>query len=264
MPSGHASLAMGWFTLLFLDASVRTHPFQITGQPPLAFSMQMRPDNEEQRPFRECFRAEIRSVCTTLQYMCLVPWVDSETLTHLKFITYISVWCFIMVPVPFMRVVLYDHSVSQAFLGTLLGPTVALLWWRFVRYCQHRCQHLEGERFFFGLLIHNYKLPRFHLTRHQEISANTGSSLTISLPSHASGNGRIVSAASLPEPSGEPYIPNSFNVRIKDGRMHPEEESYRSVQSAFPLPSTTGTLPSTLVKVLLLRAPPGQPAYLAT
>merc|ERR1712023_441723 len=108
-----------------------------------------------------------------------------------------------MVPVPFMRVVLNDHTVVQATVGTIIGPVVALVWWRLVRCLQHRFVHMEGKTLLCGLLVHNYKLPRFHLTREHLISSHTDSGFSVN-----SGSGVVAPTTSrgtndgAPEPSG--------------------------------------------------------------
>lgn len=172
MPSSHSALAMGWFVLLFLDATFRLNP---SASSPGSYSTYSsrgnmndgdRNLNEDDRgqshlPLAAFLRREVRNSWKFTRFIVLVPWVHSESLTHVKFVAYVSFWFVIMVPVPFMRVALYDHTLGQAAVGSAIGPVIAIMWWRVVRYLQQRYRALEGQKFFFGLLVHNYTLPRF-------------------------------------------------------------------------------------------------------
>jgi len=161
MPSTHSALAMGWFVLLFLDAVFRVNPYASPG----SHSVSMHPSDERysnpsMRDTMAFCRREVQNAWEMTRFILLVPWVHSESLTHLKFVVYVIVWFLIMIPVPFMRVALYDHTTGQVAAGALVGPIIAIIWWRFVRYLQQRFRHWENQRFCFGLLTHNYTLPR--------------------------------------------------------------------------------------------------------
>jgi len=159
MPSSHAALATGWFSLLFLDATFRVHPAGILEQTvthtlECTRSFRLRPTN---------FQASVRQARTFCGLMALTPWVPHDHLTQQEYVAFVAFWFFMMVPVPFMRVALYDHSLSQVCVGTMVGAVTAFLWWRFVRVLQARYEGHLGSRFFHGLLTHNHGMPTFTL-----------------------------------------------------------------------------------------------------
>lgn len=161
MPSSHSALAMGWFVLLFLDAVFRVSP-HVPGSNSMSMhgSLDRSTNPPSMRSTARFCRREVWNVWRMTQFILLVPWVHSEFLTQTKFVVYVLMWFLIMIPVPFMRVALYDHTTSQVATGSLVGPIIAVIWWRIVRCLQHRFRHKENHRFFFGLLTHNYTLPK--------------------------------------------------------------------------------------------------------
>ncbi|CAJ1363662.1 unnamed protein product [Effrenium voratum] len=149
MPSSHSAIAMGWFILSILDATARTH---------------LSPRDEDSVPSRNRGRSllatERKKVVDFMKKLCcLVPWVKKEVLTVREFISFTLFWFFLMVPVPFMRVVLKDHTANQAVAGSGLGVLLAMLWWRTVRVLQRRYRDLEGCDIWHGLIRHDYCLP---------------------------------------------------------------------------------------------------------
>lgn len=110
MPSSHSILSVGWFTLLFWDAAFRVHPEGGPGG---------------SRGFLHHLRVALR----------LRPWPGDGRLTHGEFVFCAAFWGVVLLPVPFMRVVLYDHSVEQVTLGSILGfvyARVYAFYWRFL------------------------------------------------------------------------------------------------------------------------------------
>jgi len=150
MPSSHSALSVGWFLLLFLDAVFRVHPYALGGK---TQTMPVPPDVPALQKARKF-----------LSFFLWVPWKGHDLLTHTEFVVYIMTWFIILMPVPFFRVVLYDHTTEQVIAGSLVGIFMALVWWRFVRYMQRRFQSLEGQHVLYGVVLHTYKLPQFHLT----------------------------------------------------------------------------------------------------
>jgi len=149
MPSSHSALAMGWFVQIFLDASYRVHPLAL-GRKTQTIAL---------RPGTGAFEKAIK--CLRL-YLWL-PWIDVDIVTHTEYVVYMSAWFLILMPVPFMRVVLYDHTCSQVAVGAGVGIVFTLFWWRVVRHMQRKYHGLEGRPVFHQLLEHNYKLATFHL-----------------------------------------------------------------------------------------------------
>lgn len=143
MPSSHSGLATGWFTLLFLDA---------------LFRMRMRGDVGQRTWARQStVGREWYILSKVARLFFAVPWASKECLSTHEFLVYVVAWFIIMIPVPFMRVILYDHTTAQVFVGALIGPTIALIWWRVVRSIQIKYRPKEGEMIC-GFIRHNYIL----------------------------------------------------------------------------------------------------------
>lgn len=192
MPSSHAMLASGWFALIFLDASFRLHPrsslieqsflpnffgsapavlggehteaCQLPHQSSMGFGSMIMTFNRIS--FRGLCRREWKQWGHFLRLFWLVPWVGKDSLTHEEFLAYMTIWTIIMLPVPYMRYELRDHDADQVAFGMLVGLISAIVWWRVVRSFQRMYEHKVGTYFFFGLIVHNYPLPRFHITEH--------------------------------------------------------------------------------------------------
>jgi len=124
MPSSHAAISMGWFTLSVLDAISKT---DTSGD-----------HIDDTGSSRDVLVAEQRKWGDFIRNFCWIPWVEKTDLTVREFISIVLYWCLLLVPVPFMRVVLRDHTESQAFAGCILGMTLAMVWWRVLRVLERR------------------------------------------------------------------------------------------------------------------------------
>lgn len=132
MPSSHAAISMGWFTLSILDAISRTDT--------------SRDNFDDTGASRDVLVAEQRKWGDFIRNFCWIPWVEKTDLTVREFISIVLYWCLLLVPVPFMRVVLRDHTESQAFAGCILGMTLAMVWWRVLRVLERRYRmKLRGQ-----------------------------------------------------------------------------------------------------------------------
>eukprot|EP00913_Durusdinium_trenchii_P018223 g17120.t2 len=110
MPSSHSAISMGWFLLSVLDAMSRTN---------------LSPDQIDLRTFGgDPLVAEQRK------------W--GAFINARECISIVVYWFLIMVPVPFMRVVLRDHTESQVVAGSCLGVALAMVWWRGLRVLESR------------------------------------------------------------------------------------------------------------------------------
>lgn len=124
MPSSHSMLATGWFMILLVDRISRVDSFLPSAS---------RPPN--------C----IKTACKHLR-RSLLPWsTHNLTITQEEFAVHLLVWLCLLIPVPWMRVVLYDHSVEQAMYGTFAGLALALAWSQVVRNLQRCFKRLELE-----------------------------------------------------------------------------------------------------------------------
>jgi len=124
MPSSHAAISMGWFTLSVLDAVSRTDT--------------SRDNIEDVGASREVLVVEQQKWCDFFRNFCWIPWVEKTELTVREFISIAVYWSLLLVPVPFMRVVLRDHTESQVSAGCCLGMTLAMVWWRVLRVLERR------------------------------------------------------------------------------------------------------------------------------
>ncbi|CAK0903883.1 unnamed protein product [Prorocentrum cordatum] len=112
MPSSHANLTIGWFTLLLLDAIYRVRPFALGRK---TQTILIRPGASGAQKYAKCLRLYLT-----------VPWEHRDLLTHTEFLVYISTWILILIPVPFMRVALYDHTFDQVTVGAMIGLSSAV------------------------------------------------------------------------------------------------------------------------------------------
>eukprot|EP00435_Cladocopium_sp_Y103_P064618 s552_g26.t1 len=124
MPSSHAAISMGWFTLSVLDAVSKTDT--------------SRDNIDDTGASRDVLVAEQRKWGDFIRNFCWIPWVEKTDLTVREFISIVLYWCLLLVPVPFMRVVLRDHTERQVFAGCILGMTLAMVWWRVLRVLERR------------------------------------------------------------------------------------------------------------------------------
>lgn len=157
MPSSHSMLAMGWVTILLFDRIYRIHPFTIQDTP------------TDVSCGSQC-RQELRSYCTFFASLSLKPWSDNH-LTHMQFMSQIALWAALLAPVPWMRVVLKDHTTEQAIWGSGIGVCDALLWWRLARGLQKKFRHLEDTAFPNSgccreWIFHDFKLPHVPASVH--------------------------------------------------------------------------------------------------
>jgi len=120
MPSSHSAISMGWFTLSVLDAISRTDT------------------SRDLDDAGDALVVEQRKWTNFLKKFCWIPWAEKTDLTVREFISVVIYWCLLLVPVPFMRVVLRDHTESQVFVGSAIGMVLAMVWWRVLRVLEMR------------------------------------------------------------------------------------------------------------------------------
>eukprot|EP00930_Biecheleria_cincta_P074687 TRINITY_DN61906_c0_g1_i1.p1 TRINITY_DN61906_c0_g1~~TRINITY_DN61906_c0_g1_i1.p1 ORF type:complete len:477 (+),score=46.63 TRINITY_DN61906_c0_g1_i1:43-1473(+) len=108
MPSSHSMLATGWFMTLVLERIGHVVHF------------------------RASHASETCSNLLDNLRMSFDPWIYTD-LRQDQFATQMAIWFLLLMPVPWMRVLLYDHSTQQAFFGSCMGILTAVMWWRMVR-----------------------------------------------------------------------------------------------------------------------------------
>lgn len=128
-PSSHSALAMGWFAMIIKDL--------------VKNGLEVLPEDKLEDRTCGCWHAVSNNWKLFIR-PCLLSH-DVQKLDTLSFYILRTWWFFGLAPVPFMRVVLYDHSIHQVFWGSGVGLVLAAFWWNFTRCwnitkcCQSRC-----------------------------------------------------------------------------------------------------------------------------
>jgi len=150
-PSGHSTMAMGFFMLMFTDAVFRTVP---------KLPMTLGSARYERRHRMRSASDDVQGTLDR-RWWSVIPLSVSDVLGSFDLFSFAITWGLLLLPVPLSRVVLKDHSPEQAFVGCLIGAIEGVLWWALMRYLvQEPCNHLLGAKLW-GFCIHNYALPRF-------------------------------------------------------------------------------------------------------
>mmetsp|Transcript_10793 Transcript_10793/g.23817 ORF Transcript_10793/g.23817 Transcript_10793/m.23817 type:complete len:1114 (+) Transcript_10793:450-3791(+) len=135
MPSGHCVLAVGLLTYLILDAWHRVWPRSVSLEcAPLAFAT------------------------ATSEW----PFLEGDVITGSTFVLKVSYWSLLLLPIPWSRLKLYDHSPFQVDIGCFLGLTLGVLWFFLVHLWMVSNHWRLGGRAF-GLLYHNHAAPHFRM-----------------------------------------------------------------------------------------------------
>lgn len=154
-------MAMGYFALMFCDAIFRVRP-----KVPLTM------DNAKREHKLWQQHAPIASLWTSpwllfkVQFrftMKVMPLAADDAMDAFDFTAFAFYWGILLLPVPFSRVVLHDHTALQVMVGSLVGTVEAIAWFTFWRKrIQKPYNHLLGTRVY-GIFIHNFALPRFEV-----------------------------------------------------------------------------------------------------
>lgn len=140
MPSGHATVSIGMLTLMLLDGMHRIVPIQ---DDQVALS-------------------GLRRLCAR---PTTIPLTTLRVLSHAQFVMLSSVWVLLLLPVPWARVVLKDHSNSQVLAGGGLGALEAAIWFFIARSLEQRIRpdvadwKYQPDWSRVHLLVHNYYMP---------------------------------------------------------------------------------------------------------
>lgn len=156
MPSSHATMSIGFFMLMFLDASYRVMPSY-----PLDVDTAMFYKKSLRNRASLCgfsLHDSIVGICRA--FINVAPLPNQPTLNSWDFITFVLYWGLLLVPVPFTRVVLFDHSPAQVMVGATIGIIEAVVYHALLRMVLRKTNHLLGQRVG-GCLIHNFGLPLY-------------------------------------------------------------------------------------------------------
>eukprot|EP00434_Breviolum_minutum_P034737 symbB.v1.2.030752.t1/scaffold3500.1/size56953/4 len=139
MPSSHSAISMGWFTLSVLDAISRTDTSRDLDDAGDALVVEQRKWTNFLKSLGCQYDVIAGEEKKSRGYeFCWIPWAEKTDLTVREFISVVIYWCLLLVPVPFMRVVLRDHTESQVFVGSAIGMVLAMVWWRVLRVLERR------------------------------------------------------------------------------------------------------------------------------
>eukprot|EP00928_Gymnodinium_smaydae_P094528 TRINITY_DN7951_c0_g1_i1.p1 TRINITY_DN7951_c0_g1~~TRINITY_DN7951_c0_g1_i1.p1 ORF type:complete len:276 (-),score=22.97 TRINITY_DN7951_c0_g1_i1:317-1144(-) len=127
MPSSHACFAIGTCSLFFLEAALSVVPSAFVPESKLA-----------------SFKA------------ILIPDFD---FSRRPVGAFLALWSLLLLPVPIMRVVLYDHSVTQVCLGGFLGLVYAAIWFALSLQVRELFKGSLGSAIGWGMLTHNLAPP---------------------------------------------------------------------------------------------------------
>jgi len=135
MPSSHSTMSVGFMLLMLFDGLLR-----------FASSVSSKKPEE---PTEHTFMTRLRSFSAA-------PLAPEPGMTHSEYILYLSKWLILLAPVPMMRVALYDHSVSQVSVGSLLGAFYAVCWFQLAMFLAERHKDSFKQPVFYGFLYNNY------------------------------------------------------------------------------------------------------------
>eukprot|EP00746_Dinoflagellata_sp_MGD_P117648 gnl/MRDRNA2_/MRDRNA2_53527_c0_seq1.p1 gnl/MRDRNA2_/MRDRNA2_53527_c0~~gnl/MRDRNA2_/MRDRNA2_53527_c0_seq1.p1 ORF type:complete len:662 (+),score=57.97 gnl/MRDRNA2_/MRDRNA2_53527_c0_seq1:275-1987(+) len=144
MPSSHSTLAVGYLTLMFLDATWRIWPESRSTE------LSEEPLRNSRETFAERAPSLHRSNCqenitshfedstgeTCCYWYSAVPMMSfEETPSFQRFARWMGFWFCILIPVPITRILLNDHTASQVLTGCVIGVSEAVAWFQLLRHC---------------------------------------------------------------------------------------------------------------------------------
>jgi len=143
MPSSHSAISMGLFTLVWIDVLLRAYP-------------------SLGRSAERCLHvSQVRLFYAENFTMWRHGDVD-EMFSWRLVVGKLVNWTVILLPVPFSRIVLRDHTPKQVLVGSCLGISVVVVWMCIGFLAMHRCNHRLGESLRVGgytVVEHNLPLP---------------------------------------------------------------------------------------------------------
>lgn len=168
MPSSHATISIGFLSLMFFDLALRVNPMSPS-------VLQNHGTTHGQRQLSHTVKGTAKYFIYG-DWLSLIPVSNAESISNMQFIRMCLFWFDILAFVPLSRVMLKDHTVSQVTIGGVIGLVEAFVWYFFVRELAWRYQHKLGatwpEGSKYTLLTHNYSVPR-----HEELQVRIGGNL---------------------------------------------------------------------------------------
>eukprot|EP00928_Gymnodinium_smaydae_P099444 TRINITY_DN9486_c0_g1_i1.p1 TRINITY_DN9486_c0_g1~~TRINITY_DN9486_c0_g1_i1.p1 ORF type:complete len:266 (-),score=20.86 TRINITY_DN9486_c0_g1_i1:223-1020(-) len=133
MPSSHACFAIGTWTLFFLEATCSVAPSSIMLQ-------QWALPESQLELLKDLLRPDFEFSCR-----------------HVG--AFLAFWSLMLLPVPIMRVALYDHSVTQVCVGGFLGGLYAAIWFTMSLPMRERLKGSLGSAVSWKMFTHNLAPP---------------------------------------------------------------------------------------------------------
>lgn len=168
MPSSHATISIGFLSLMFFDLALRVNPLSPT-------VLQSHSTERGQRQLNHTMQGSARYLCST-HWLPLILVSNTLSISNMQFVVTMVFWTGILGFVPVSRVLLKDHTVAQVCIGALIGLSEAFVWYFFARELAWRYQDQLGQKWpegsKFTLLTHNYNVPR-----HEELQMRIGGNL---------------------------------------------------------------------------------------
>jgi len=156
MPSSHSGLSCGLLLLIFLDASQRVNFPYLADRRRRDRAIRDVDGPMERRGVLVKVEAQ---ACIVFTLRCWVlPWTQANSYSHDVYLAYVLFWTVLLGPVPFSRLILYDHSVEQVLAGMASGLVLAVVWWRIVRNVQKLHRFPNGSTFLGGWMHHNFEV----------------------------------------------------------------------------------------------------------
>lgn len=167
MPSSHATLSMGLWALIVLDAAFRISPL-------------------DRLVLQAAHQGQTRLCPGGGRLRCLNCFFLSQggVLSNLQFALVVTVYTLILMPVPISRVLLLDHSPEQVFAGSCWGMMLAVLWYvatLLLARSYSRNVGWEVKRGQFVLFSHDFRVPAYW--RYTDYIRGAGSEATALLES---------------------------------------------------------------------------------
>jgi len=157
MPSTTSTMAIGYLTLVFLDLSTRINPID-----PRVLQRTTPGDH---------------SMLGALGYFLWGDWIsfipisNTGSTSNAQFVSMSVFWFSLLGYVPASRVFLYDNSVRQVFVGSVLGVIEGVLWFVMMRKLAWKFRHQLGRHWprtwQAPLLQHNLRPPRHEILKEE-------------------------------------------------------------------------------------------------
>lgn len=140
MPSSHSAISIGYFLVVVSEAVLLEAP--------------ARDRTQRRTRLTKCqrFTVHLRELLVTLGFH---QW-DENSRGQVKII--VAYWAVMLLPVPFSRMILHDHSLGQVTMGGIVGMCWAFVFVYLTYTLRIRYNHILGQTVL-SYLIHNMALP---------------------------------------------------------------------------------------------------------